>query len=72
MADFDVQIQTILPSPVAVALAESLLREAGIPYFPAEEDFDGGNVSGFWNVCVPREREAEAREILRSVAEAGK
>ena len=31
---------------------------------------ESGNFIGWWNVRVPREREAEARELLRSIEEA--
>jgi hypothetical protein len=30
---------------------------------------ESGNFLGWWNVRVPRQREAEAREILQSVKE---
>lgn len=31
---------------------------------------ESGNFIGWWNVRVPRDREAEARELLRSIEEA--
>ena len=67
----DVLIQTGLNNPIAIGLAGSLLQEAGIPFFvmdqnPAAQQ-ESGNFFGWWNVRVPRGREAEAREILQSV-----
>ena len=67
----DVLIQTGLNNPIAIGLAGSLLQEAGIPFFvmnqnPAAQQ-ESGNVLGLWDVRVPKEREAEAREILQSV-----
>jgi hypothetical protein len=73
-ADFDVLIQTGLAGPIAIGLAESLLQEAGIPFFVMDQDTaarqESGNFLGWWNVRVPSERAAEARDILRSVEEA--
>ena len=72
--NFDVLIRTGIISPVGIGLAESLLQEAGIPFFAMDRNVaarqDSGNFLGWWNVRVPREREAEARELLRSVEEA--
>ena len=72
--NFDVLIRTGITSPVGISLAESLLQEAGIPFFAMDRNVaarqDSGNFLGWWNVRVPREREAEARELLRSVEEA--
>ena len=72
--DLDVLIRTGITNPVAIGLAESLLREAGIPFFPMDRNVaarqDSGNFLNWWNVRVERDREAEAREILRSVEEA--
>jgi hypothetical protein len=72
--DLDVLIRTGITNPVAIGLAESLLREAGIPFFAMDRNVaarqDSGNFLNWWNVRVEREREAEAREILRSVEEA--
>jgi hypothetical protein len=49
------------------------LQEARIPFFTMDENpsarQESGNVLGWWSVRVPREREAEAREILLSVEE---
>jgi Putative prokaryotic signal transducing protein len=71
--DLDVLVQTGLASPIAIGLAESLLQEAGIPFFAMDQNTaarqESGNFLGWWNVRVPREREAEAREILHSVEE---
>jgi hypothetical protein len=71
--DLDVLLQTGINNPIAIGLAESLLQEAGIPFFvmdqnPAAQQ-ESGNFFGWWNVRVSREREAEAREILQSVEE---
>jgi predicted TIM-barrel fold metal-dependent hydrolase len=72
--DLDVLIRTGMTDPIAIALAESLLREAEIPFFAMDRNVaarqDSGNFMGWWNVRVPRDREAEAREILRSIEEA--
>jgi len=72
-ADLEVLIQTSLDSPIAIGLAKTLLQEAGIPFFAMDQHpaarQESGNFLGWWNVRVPREREAEAREILQSVAE---
>ena len=71
--DLDVLVQTGLANPIAIGLAASLLHEAGIPFFAMDQNptarQDSGNLLGWWNVRVTREREAEAREILRSVEE---
>jgi hypothetical protein len=72
-ADLDVLIQTGLDNPFAIGLARNLLQEAGIPFFAMDQNLvasqESGNFLGWWNVRVPREREAEAREILQSVEE---
>jgi Putative prokaryotic signal transducing protein len=69
--DLDVLVQTGLHNPIAIGLAESLLQEAGIPFFVMDQNRaaqqESGNILGWWNVRVSREREAEAREILQSV-----
>jgi hypothetical protein len=69
--DLDVLIRTGISDTIAIALAESLLEEAGIPFFRMDANTaarqESGNFLGWWNVRVPRERVAEAREILRSV-----
>ena len=71
--DLDALIRTGLGDAVAVGLVKSLLQEAGIPFFDMDQNpaarQESGNVLGWWNVRVPREREAEAREILRNVEE---
>jgi Putative prokaryotic signal transducing protein len=66
-------IQTGLDSPFAIGLAKTLLQEAGIPFFAMDQNpvarQESGNFLGWWDVRVPREREAEAREILQSLEE---
>ena len=71
-SDLDVVIRTGITNPIGIGLAESLLQEAGIPFFARNVAArqESGNFLGWWNVRVPREREAEAREILRNVEEA--
>ncbi len=73
-ADLDVLIRTGLRDRIAIGLAEGSLREAGIPFFVMGQNVaarqESGNIAGWWDVRVPREREAEAREIIRSVEEA--
>lgn len=70
-ANLDVLIRTNLADPVAIGLAETLLEEAEIPFFVMDRNVaarqESGNVIGWWTVRVPREYEAEAREILSSV-----
>ncbi len=70
-ADLDVLIRTGLRDGTAIGLAESLLSEAGIPFFVMDQNVaarqESGNIAGWWNARVPREREAEAREIVRAV-----
>jgi hypothetical protein len=70
-SDLDVVIQTGIANPIGIGLAESLLQEAGIPFFAMDRNVaarqESGNFLGWWSVRVPREREAEAHEILRSV-----
>ena len=71
--DIDILIRTGLQNPIGVGLAKSLLQEAGIPFFTMDQNTaarqESGNLLGWWSVRVPREREAEAREILLSVEE---
>ena len=71
--DFDILIQTAINNPIAIALVENLFRDAGIPYFAMDRNVaarqESGNLLGWWSVRVPREFEAEAREILRAVDE---
>lgn len=71
--DFDALIRTGLMEPIAISLAESLLKEAGIPFFTVDQSLAAGQEIGnffpWWSIRVPREREAEAWEILRSVEE---
>jgi hypothetical protein len=69
--NLEVLIRTGISDPIAIGLAESLFQEAGIPYFRMDQNpaarQESGNLLGWWNVRVPKEKEAEAREILRSV-----
>jgi len=69
--DLDILIRTGIANPLAIGLAESLLQEAGIPYFAMDRNpaarQESGNFLGWWNIRVPTKMEAEAREILRSV-----
>jgi len=71
--DFDVLIRTGLRDSVAIALVKSLFEEAEIPFVELDQSRvvqqDSGNILGFFSVRVPRERETEAREIVRSVQE---
>ncbi len=70
--DLDILIQTTLNDPIAIALAENLLTEAGIPFFAMDRNVaarqESGNFLGWWNVRVPKEFETEARDILDAVA----
>ena len=72
--DLDVLIRTGISDPIAIGLAEALLEEAEIPFFAMDRNTaarqESGNFIGWWNVRVPRDREAEARELLRSVEDA--
>ena len=72
--DLDVLIRTGISDPIAIGLAETLLQEAEIPFFAMDQNTaarqESGNFLGWWNVRVQRDREAEARDILRSVEEA--
>ena len=72
--DLDVLIRTGISDPIAIGLAETLLEEAEIPFFAMDRNTaarqESGNFIGWWNVRVPRDREAEARELLRSIEEA--
>lgn len=69
--DLDILIQTGIGDPIAIGLAENLLREAGIPFFAVDRNVatKAGNFLGWWNVRVPKGLEAEAREILHAVEE---
>src|SRR3954452_17336870 len=71
--DLDTLIRTGFADPIAVGLARSLLEEAAIPFFAMDQNpaarQESGNFIGLWSVRVPREKEAEAPEILRSVEE---
>ena len=72
--DLDVLIRTGISDPVAIGLAETLLEEAEIPFFAMDRNTaarqESGNIIGWWTVRVPRDREAEARELLRSIEDA--
>ena len=72
-ADLNALIRTGIKDPIAIGLAQTLLREAGIPFFVMDRNVtarqESGNFLNWWSVRVPGEREAEAREILRSVEE---
>ena len=69
--DPGVLVQTGINNPIAIGLAASLLREAEIPFFVMDQNSaaqqENGNCFGWWSVRVPKEREAEAREILQNV-----
>jgi hypothetical protein len=69
--DLEVLIRTGIRDPIAIGLVENLFEEAGIPYFYMDRNVvarqESGNFIGWWNVRVPREMEAEAREIIRTV-----
>lgn len=71
--DLDVLIRTACWGPIAIGLAKSLLEEAGIPFFAMDQNItarqESGNFLGWWDVRVPRDREAEARAILQNVEE---
>jgi len=71
--DLNTLIRTGLANPIAISLAKSLLQEAGIPFFVMDQSVvprqESGNFIGWLTVRVPREREAETREILQSVEE---
>jgi hypothetical protein len=71
--DLGVLIRTGLANPVAIGLAKNLLQEAQIPFFTMDQSLaarqESGNFIGWWSVRVPREREVEAREVLRNVEE---
>ena len=71
--DLGVLIRTGCTGAVAIGLAKTLLREAEIPFFAMDQNVaarqESGNFLGWWDVRVPRDREAEAREILKSVEE---
>jgi hypothetical protein len=72
--DLGALIRTGIRDPVGIELAKSLLEEAEIPFFTMDQSVaprqESGNILGWWSVRVPRDREAEAREILLSVQEA--
>lgn len=67
----DVLIPTGLLDPVAIDLAKNLLEEAEIPFFSMDQNMaarqESGNILGWWSIRVPSNREAEAREILRTI-----
>ena len=69
--DLNVLIRTGMRDRIAIGLLESLLQQAGIPFFVMDQNAgarqESGNIAGWWNVRVPRERETEAHEIIRAV-----
>ena len=71
--DLDVLIRTCLCGPLAISLVKGLFDEAGIRFFVMDQNTtarqEGGNFFGWFDVRVPHDREADAREILQSVAE---
>jgi hypothetical protein len=72
--DLGILIRTSIWDPIAIGLARSLLEEAGIPFFTMGQNTtarqESGNIIGFWDVRIPRNRETEAREILQSIEDA--
>jgi hypothetical protein len=71
--NLDVLIKSGLDNPLAISLAKSLLQEAGIPFYAPENPAarqESGVILGWWDVRVPRAREAEAREILDNLEQA--
>ncbi len=72
--NLSVLIRTGISDPIAIGLAESLLQEAGIPFFRMDRNTaarqESGNILGWWSIRVPKELEAEAREIVESVEQA--
>jgi hypothetical protein len=70
-ADLDTLIRTGLKDPIAIGLAETLLEEAGIPFFAMDQNVvarqESGNIIGWWTVRVPAKMEADARAILDAV-----
>lgn len=72
--ELDALIRTGIMNPIAIGLAETLLQEAGIPFFVMDQNTaarqESGNFFGWLSVRVPSDREAEAREILQSVDQA--
>ena len=71
--DLNVLIRSGCQGPLAISLAKTLLEEAGIRFFAMDQNAgarqESGNFLGWWDVRVPHDREAEAREILKSVEE---
>ncbi len=70
--DLDVLIRTGVRNPAAIGLAQGLLQEAGVPFFVMERTEPTSQASGnfgWWDIRVPHEREAEAREIIQAVEE---
>ena len=66
--DLDTLIETGLKGPIAIGLAQTLLEEADSPFFVMNANVaarqESGNVIGWWSIRVPKDREAEARNIL--------
>ena len=71
--DLDALIRTGLTDPVTIGYVKILFQEAGIPFFSMDQNpaarQESGNILAWWSFRVPRDREAEAREILRGVQE---
>jgi hypothetical protein len=69
--DLETLIRTGLSDPIAIALAENLLEEAGIPFFSMDDSVaarqESGNMIGWWSIRVPKHMEAEAWAILDAV-----
>jgi hypothetical protein len=72
--DLDVLIRTGIYEPVGITLAQTLLKEAGIPFFTMDRNLaarqESGNFLGWWTLRVPHDREAEARAILDTIEQA--
>jgi hypothetical protein len=69
----EVLIRTGLKDPVAIGLVKTLFDEEEIPYFEMDQNVaarqDSGNFFGWWSVRVPKQYEAEARELIKHVEE---
>jgi hypothetical protein len=69
--NFEVLIRTGITDPVATGLVRTLFEEAEIPYLEMDQNIaarqESGNWFGWWTIRVPRDREEEAREILRTI-----
>ncbi len=69
--DFAALIRTGIRDPIAIGLARTLLEEAEVPFIEMDQNIpaqqESGNFFGWWTIRVPRNREEEAREIVRHV-----